>query len=187
MIDPNPVHLGTATGSTGSATSNKDRTLIAAVALLSVPLAAAAGVAGGGRDWALWQWLVVLALAADLGGGMVAHMLPGIRNTYPARPRAPLRSLGFAALHLHLPVMALMLPGAFPMQAAWLGYIWMMGGAVLLLEIPARLRLAAALALSAIGAVLLSRLVPLDSALGWMPLLLFLKILAGHMANPARA
>ncbi len=181
MTDPKPVRSGSWTGVARSGGGKSDRALVVAVALLSIPLTAGAVIAGGGRDWQWWQWLVVLLLAADLGGGMLANMLASTKPAQPAPGKTEWRTLGFAALHFHLPVMALMLPGWMSMQAAWLGYIWMLGGAVLLLGVPARLRLPAGLAITAIGTILLSRLIPLDSALGWMPLIVFLKILAGHM------
>ncbi len=186
MTAPQSSHIGLWKRIVGPATSNGDTLLIVAAMLVSIPLAAAAIVADGGQGWLWWQWLVVLALASDLGGGMLANMLPATKRWYHSPGSPDWRLLGFTAIHLHLPVMALMLPAWMPMQAAWLGYIWLLGGAVLLLAVPMRLRLPAALAISVIGTVLLARLVPLDSALGWMPLVLFLKLLAGHMIPPER-
>jgi len=180
MASPQRAITRLVPGANGGA-NGSDTVLIVAATLLSIPLAAAAVVAGGGGDWQTWQWLVVLALAADLGGGMVANMLPATKRHNHAANRADWRQLAFAALHCHLPVMSLMLPASMPVQPAVLGYIWMLGSATLLLAMPHRVRLAAALGLTVIGIVLLSRLLPLDGALGWMPLMLLLKILAGHM------
>ncbi|OYY70894.1 hypothetical protein [Sphingomonas sp. 28-63-12] len=171
----------------GPGATRADTGLTIAAMVLAVPLAASAIIAAGPVGWHWWQWLFVLLLASDLGGGMIANALPATKRWYHRDRAQEPRMLAFAALHLHLPVLALIVPGAMPLGAALLGYIWLLGGVTALLAVPHRQRLAVALAFTALGTVLLGRLVPIDSALGWMPLALYLKILAGHLIGPDTA
>ncbi|OYY89961.1 MAG: hypothetical protein B7Y45_09560 [Sphingomonas sp. 28-66-16] len=187
MSDGKPKATGLWARIVGPATSRGETAAILAMMALSVPLAAGAVIASGTVGWRWWQWLIVLLLAADLGGGVVANALPATKRWYHAPWVPEWRHLSFAVIHLHLPLMALLVPEAMPLQAAWLGYAWMIGGAAALIAIPARWRLAAAFVLTLAGTTLMARLVPLDSAVGWMPLALMLKILAGHLIGPARA
>ncbi len=171
----------------GPETHGGDRALTIVGMIAAALLAAAAAIASGPIFWLWWQWLIVLAVATDLGGGMIANALPSIkyRNHTPGTP--DWRHFGVALIHLHLPLMALVLPNMMPWRVAWLGYAWLVGGTAILLAVPMRWRLAAGLALTAIGTVLIARLLPIDGALGWMPLALFVKILAGHLIGPDRA
>ena len=144
-------------------------------------LGAAAIQAAGPPFWSWWQWAIVLAAAAELSRGMIGSALIDPRDVGPARRSADWQHLAFAAIQLHLPLMAMVAPSAMPVRAAWLGYAWLVGGAALMLAVPIRLRLAIGLALTAIGTGLMARLVPLDSLLGWMPMLLYLKSFAAHL------
>lgn len=168
----------------GPGASRGETIAIIVAAALAVPLAAGAAVAAGPIGWQWWQWLLVLALAADLGGGMVANALPATKRWYHRGGRPEWRLIAFVAIHLHLPVLALALPGAISVSAAWLGYLWLVGGALALLAVPNRLRLGAAVALTLVGTVLVARMMPMTSAIGWMPLALMLKLLVGHMVAP---
>lgn len=159
--------------------ADRRSTVLGAVA--GALLAAAAVRAAGPPFWYWWQWLIVIGVAAELSGGLVA----GAIATASARG-GDLRRLAFAAIQLHLPLLAMVAPGVMPSRAAWLGYAWAVGGATAMLAIPVRLRLAAGLALTAIGTVLMARSIPLDSLLGWVPILLFLRVFVADMAGPDR-
>jgi len=151
-----------------------------------VVLAIATARASGPLFWSWWQWLLVLAVAADLGGGLIANALPATKAWYHRSGTRDWRRFAFAAIHLHLPLLALAMPGTLPPQIGWLAYAWLVGGAATVIAMPPRLRLAASFALTAIGTVLIARLWPITGAIGWMPLILFLKILAGHLIGPDR-
>ncbi|MBX9730792.1 MAG: hypothetical protein K2X59_05640 [Sphingomonas sp.] len=184
MVEPATKPIGLIARIVGPAATPADTALTLAAMVLAVPLAAGAIVATGAVDWRWWQWLLVLIVASDLGGGIVANALPSTKRWYHGPNGHDRRMLGFALLHVHLPALALIVPEAMPMLAGVLGYIWLIGGVTILLAVPQRYRLAIALMITAIGTVLLARLLPVASALGWMPLALYLKILAGHVIGP---
>lgn len=184
MTMPAPKHARRWGRFTGAVAARTDALAIVAGAMVAVPLAVAAVNASGAPGWLWWQWLVVLALAADLGGGMVANNLPTIKRGTHHPGRRDWSLLGFVAIHLHLPVLALAVPDAMPQGAAWMGYCWLVGGAFVLLAVPDRLRLGLATLLTLVGTVLIAHLVPLDGPIGWMPMALMLKLLVGHMVGP---
>ena len=184
MAGPKAIVPATRGRSVGQQQGRADRRLAVAGAAVGAALAALAIRAAGPPFWLWWQWAIVLAAAAELSGGMVAGALAGTRDTGAPRRSADWRHLAVAAIQLHLPLMAMAVPLAMPVRAAWLGYAWLVGGAALTLAVPVRLRFAGGLALTAIGTVLMARLVPLDGPLGWMPVLLFLKSFAAHSPAP---
>lgn len=168
---------------TGSGADRSATIAIIAATVFAMLLATGAAI-GAGVSWQWWQWLLVLALAADLGSGLVANALTTTKRWYHRSHVAEWRRIAFTALHLHLPLLALAIPDAIGMHAAWLGYLWLVGGATALTGVPDRLRLGGAIWLTLLGTVLLARLIPLTGAIGWMPLALMLKLLVGHMVGP---
>ncbi|MBY0304966.1 MAG: hypothetical protein K2W86_07445 [Sphingomonas sp.] len=184
MVEPATKPIGLLARIVGPAATPADTALTLAAMVLAVPLAAGAILSAGTVDWHWWQWLLVLIVASDLGGGIVANALPSAKSWYHAPNGHDRRMLGFALLQVQLPALALIVPEAMPMLAGLLGYIWLLGGVTILLAAPHRFRLAIAFMITAVGTVLLARLLPVASALGWMPLALYLKILAGHVIGP---
>ncbi len=141
-----------------------------------------------GLDWSWWQWVVVMFLAFDLGGGAIANSLNSAKQFYhsPALPsdsmlsRLARRPLFFASLHVHTIVAAAVLqPQSLPVALLW--YLAMMACAALLLSIPISLRRPAAALMLAASIVVTTRYVFLDVALCWMPSVLCVKILCGHL------
>lgn len=155
-----------------------ERRLVVAGAIAGAALAAVAVRAAGPPFWLWWQWAIVLAAAAELSAGLIASALPTT-----GWAGGDWRRLAFAAIQLHLPLMAMAIPGAMPVRAAWLGYVWLVGGTAAMLALPARWRLAMGLALTGVGTVLMARSVPLDALLGWLPILLFLRVFAAPAAT----
>lgn len=168
---------------TGSGADRSATIAIIAATVFAILLAIGAAI-GAEVSWRWWQWLLVLALSADLGSGLVANALTTTKRWYHRPHVAEWRRIAFTGLHLHLPLLALAIPDAIGMLAAWLGYLWLVGGATALLAVPDRLRLGVAICLTLLGTVLLARLIPLTGAIGWMPLALMLKLLVGHMVGP---
>jgi hypothetical protein len=158
--------------------------LIAMVA--SIGLAAWAALTLGPVHWQWWTWIVILVLASDLGGGLVANALPATQRWYH-RPGGSARDhLGFAAMHIHAFVLAWLAPSALPWRAAIGLYCWMMASCLVVLLAPFPLRKAVAFALTALGTVFFGIRVPIASPLGWVAIVLLLKIVAGHMIGPER-
>lgn len=184
MADPKAKAIGPWGRPVGQHDGRAERRLATAAALIGAALAALTIDAAGPPLWSWWQWTIVLAAAAELSGGMVAGALPGGKSASHARGIGEWRHLAFAAIQLHLPLMAMVAPLAMPTRAAWLGYVWLVGGAALMLAVPTRLRLAIGLALTAIGTVLMARTVPVDGLLGWMPVLLYLRIFVSYLVAP---
>lgn len=156
-----------------------DRRLVVAGAIAGAALAAVAIRAAGPPFWLWWQWAIILAAAAELSGGLVASALQTTGSS-----GGDWRRLAFAAIQLHLPLVAMVVPGAMPARAAWLGYVWLVGGTAVMLALPARWRLAMGLALTAVGTVLMARSAPLDALLGWLPILIFLRVLVAPITAP---
>lgn len=166
----------------GASLSETLATLFAMAA--AAALARWAALAFGPPSWPWWTWLVVLLLASDLGGGLVANALPATKRWYH-RPGTLARShLGFAAVHMHAFVLAWLAPQQMPWLAAALLYAVMLAGSVLVLIMPRAIRLGVAYTVVACGTVVIARYLPLASPLGWVPLVLLLKIVAGHIIGP---
>ena len=165
------------------ASATESAVTLAAMAI-SIPLAAYAGVRQGNPHWPWWTWVVVLALASDLGGGLVANALPATKRWYHRPGSTGSQHLGFAALHVHPLVFAWLAPNQVSWTWALLLYAWMLVGCGAVLVTPRAERLAIAFALTAIGVVTLSAWIPVGSPLGWVSCVLLLKVLAGHMIGP---
>ena len=136
--------------------------------------------------WPWWTWSVVLVLASDLGGGLVANALPATKRWYHRPSASAMGHLSFAAMHVHVFAFAWLVPKEMPWQAAIGLYVWMMIGCVLVLIVPAAIQRALAFALTALGTIGFAAIVPTASPLGWTAIVLLLKILAGHMIGPDR-
>jgi hypothetical protein len=141
----------------------------------------------GGAEWTALQWLVGLAMAFDIGGGVVANGLNSCKRFYHSSAISEDGTLGrlakkhwlFAALHVHLPVASLVwLPDA--MVLALLSYLLLQASAAIVRLTP--LYLARPVAFLITGAVIVAEPVlgpPIDH-LEWLLPLLFLKIVLGH-------
>lgn len=103
-------------------------------AIVGVVLASiCAGVAG--VTWVGWQWAIILFIAFDLVGGVVAMCLPpAIRKIRP--PEEPLRPLAFTAFHLHPFVIGFVLPEADQSAMLVLYAAAVLGVAALMLPVP---------------------------------------------------
>lgn len=92
----------------GEATAHdRQATLVVGLGMMAAAIACArvANV-----HWAGWQWVLVLFVAFDLGGGIAsACMPPTLRSVRPQGD--PLRPLHNAVLHIHPLLLALVVPG----------------------------------------------------------------------------
>lgn len=153
-------------------------------AVATVAVVASAVLADVGWSW--WQWLVVLAVAVDVAGGVPANMLATAKRQYhgevrgePSLGERVLRSpVAFSTLHVHPVALALVLPGSHLWWAvAW--YLTCLLGTAAVMATPLYLHrpTAAAVATSALIAVPL-----LDSppGLAWLGPLLLLKLVVAH-------
>lgn len=164
------------------------RTEKALVLLGALALCAWTAWQAAGLGWWWWQWLVAMFLAFDLGGGAIANSLNSAKQFYhsPALPsdstlsKLARRPVFFASLHIHTIVAA----AVFQLQSlpsAMLWYLALMVCATLLLSIPISLRRPAAALMLAASIVVTTRYVFIDVALCWMPSVLCVKILCGHL------
>jgi hypothetical protein len=136
--------------------------------------------------WTWWQWLLVLAVAIDVAGGVPANMLATAKRQYHGAPTAPatarerlLRNpVAFSALHLHPFALTVALPDSHLMWAsAW--YLVCLAGTAAVVATPLYLHrpLAAAIATSTFVAV---PLIDAPDGLSWLGPLLVLKLVVAH-------
>jgi hypothetical protein len=153
-------------------------------AMVAGPGLAIAWALAAGVDWAWWQWLVLAILACDLVGGLACNGLEPAKRWHHRPGRPPNAHFLFCALHVHPLILALAMPDAMPWRTALIVYGLLLAGAGLVIGVPARLKTAVSLLVSAVAILACSlRLAPL-SALGWVPVVLFLKVLAGFLVPP---
>lgn len=124
-------------------------------------------------DWAEWQWGVVLFVAFDLVGGVMAMSLrPAIRKLRP--PDDPLRPVLFAAFHIHPLLLALLLP-----DAEWLVmcaiYASVLAGVLLIAAMPEDYRPGTALAWCAFALAAIA-LLGFPAGLEWLAPAYLLKL-----------
>jgi hypothetical protein len=167
------------------ATATEQLLPLAGAILLPVWLVLA--VVSAGTIWTFWQWIIALALAPDLGRGVVANGLNSCKRFYhtPAHEgegafvRAAKNHWLFTAFHLHpIIVYAMWAP-----DYLWVGLVWY---GVLLLSVAVvravPLYLARPVAFLLVGAAIVAQpaVVPSIPHLEWLVPLLFLKIVLGH-------
>ncbi|WP_019961634.1 hypothetical protein [Woodsholea maritima] len=134
----------------------------------------------------LWQGALILFLAFDLCGGVIANFLNSCKRYYhaPAQPgegrigRAFKHSFVFTLCHIH-PIIAAGLLGA-GWQVGLIWYVALQLACLSVLAVPLYLRrpLAAGLCLFAI--IIAHSFLPLGPGLSWFIPCLFLKLILGH-------
>lgn len=157
--------------------------------LAAIALCLWTGWAARDLGWSLLQWGVALFFAFDVGGGAIANHLNAAKRFYHAPGSADDRliirwarnSLLFASAHVH----AIIAAAVFSPDALWIGcgwYVGMMVSAALVTRAPLTLARPVA-ALSVATAIVISLHVPFIDGLEWLPGLLFLKIVLGHVVR----
>jgi hypothetical protein len=144
----------------------------------------------GALEWTWWQYLLAAAIAADLGGGMVANSLNSCKRFY----HSPLRDneIGFtrlaknhyffSALHIYP-----LLVGLFFGNVDWLyGLFWygaLLLSTVVVLKAPLYLRRPLAMLLILLALLANYYLIEPASSFEWLVPALFLKIVYGHLVR----
>ncbi len=153
-------------------------------AMIAGPGLAVAWALAAGAAWAWWQWLVLAILASDLVGGLACNALGPAKRWHHRTGRPANSHFLFCALHVHPLILALAIPEAMNWRSALVVYGLLLAGAGLVIGAPARLKNAVALLASAAAIIVcFLRLAP-TGAVGWLPAVLYLKVLAGYLVPP---
>lgn len=165
------------------------RSEVALVWLAAVALFAWTAWSGAGLEWRWWQWGIAAFLALDIGGGAVANCLNSAKRFYHTPPaptdtrmsRLARRPLVFAAIHIHALVAAFAFaPTMLGASLAW--YVALVAAAVLVRFTPLALARPVA-ALTVTAAITVSSRFGFIEGLEWLPAMMFLKIVFGHMVR----
>jgi hypothetical protein len=131
-------------------------------------------------DWTIWQWMILVVLALDLFGGVVANGTGAARRWYHRPGQTRRDHFLFVAVHLaQLVVFAL----AFP-SANWLtvigAYAYLLLSALAILAAPTELQRPVSY-LSYIGALGVALLFNAPTGLEWFLPILYFKLLVSHL------
>jgi len=155
-----------------------ERWLSYLTAFVGAGVAAAIGAAAGYPS----PIIVVLAvLGFDLFGGAVVNATAAVSRRFHTR-----RQVIFVAAHVHLPVLALILP-AYPWSTAITLYAGTLTAAVVVATAGPTSKRPLAFAAAAGLLVVAVTLLPTPPALAWLAPLLILKLLLGHLLPGPRA
>jgi hypothetical protein len=167
----------------GAGTTRGERATVWVGTVLGV----AAVVSGAPQGWSWWQWGLVVVLAADLVGGVVANSLSTAKRQYhgghaPAARRSSTRVLRsstvFASAHVHPFVVALLLPDAsWRWAAGW--YVGCVVSVFLVHRVPLHLQRPTAFAAVAVLLVA-APLVAAPEGLAWFGPVLAVKLVGAH-------
>jgi hypothetical protein len=136
--------------------------------------------------WRWWHWLLLLALVADLVGGVVANSLGSAKGLYhtpwpssgPFRHRILRNHLAFAALHVHPFVVVMLFPGSrWAWAAGW--YAAAVIGVGLVAAAPTYLKRPAAMGVATL-ALLVADMAAGPGGLAWLGPTLVLKLVVAH-------
>ncbi len=144
--------------------------------------------------WPLWVLLVTVAVAADLGGGVVANFLPSCKRFYHQQPslealwweKALLNPLVFSALHIY-PILIWAIHSDVQVRVGVLWYLLLLGFTIILRGTPDNLKRPAA-GLIVLAVLLLNALaLPSPAGLSWFIPALFIKLVLAHQVPPEAA
>lgn len=166
--------------------ATKSEKIIAYASGLLVPLALLFAGIKGMVHWTWWQWLIAIAIAADISAGAVANALNSCKRFYhsPVQPgeenfRLVKNHLFFTALHVYPLIVWL----AFD-RTNWLfAVVWytlLLLAAWIILRIPLYLRRPVSVAIVVSVILMNTYLVTPIAGFEWFAPLLFIKIIAGH-------
>lgn len=137
-------------------------------------------------SWTWWQWALAVALVVDVAGGVPANALGTAKRLYhrrqpsglPAAQRIARHHVTFAALHVHVLVVALTFPDATLAWALWWYALPVVGTAVV---VAAPLHLHRPLAAGTVTvAVIAAPVLEAPAGLAWLGPVLALKLVASH-------
>ncbi len=142
-------------------------------------------------NWPVWQLVLALVIAVDLGAGAVANILDSCARYYAAGPlptdpwlvRQIKNPYIFTAIHIYpLLVWGIYGPGGW--VYGLVGYALVVAASIAVMRVPVRYQRPLAYLITvlviAYGAVLL----PAPAGFAWLMPVLFLKLVAGHAVKP---
>jgi len=159
---------------------------IAYIGGLIVPIALALLGIKGVVHWAWWQWIIAIAIGADISAGAVANALNSCKRFYhsPIKPgeekyRLAKNLIFFSALHIYPLIIWLGFDRANWMFAViWYTLLvfstWVVG------QIPLYLRRPASITIVVIVILANTYLISPIPGFEWLAPLLFIKIIVGH-------
>jgi hypothetical protein len=131
-------------------------------------------------DWSALQTVVAVLFAFDIGGGVVVNATRSGRRYWHRDSVTRARELTFFAVHVHPFVLASLWSGFSLTQATGL-YVSMLAFAVVVVAAtPGYLKRPVAFGMTAIGLVLGATVFRAPPGLVWLPLLYYVKLVAGH-------
>ncbi|MFI7079257.1 hypothetical protein ACIBO1_18355 [Micromonospora sp. NPDC049903] len=139
-----------------------------------------AGAVGAAAGYPVPIVLLLTVLGFDLFGGAVVNATVSASRRFHTGADVVRRQLVFVAAHVHLPVVALVLP-AYPWSTAIVLYAGTLAAAVLIATAAPALKRPLAFAASTVLLVAAVTLSPVPTALAWLAPMLILKLLLGHL------
>lgn len=169
--------------------ATKSEKIIAYVSGLLVPLVLLYLGLNGIVRWNWWQWILAIAIGADISAGAVANALNSCKRFYhsPIQPgeenfRIQKNPLLFTAFHIY-PVIVWL---AFD-RANWLfAVVWyalLLLSAWIVLRIPLYLRRPVSVAIVLLAILMNAYLITPVGGFEWLAPLLFIKIISGHVVR----
>lgn len=166
--------------------ATKSEKAVAYASGLLVPLVLLVLGLKGVLHWAWWQWIIAIAIGADISAGAVANALNSCKRFYhsPIQPgeekyRILKDPLFFTAFHIYPLIVWL----AFD-RTNWLfAVVWytlLLLGAWIILRIPLYLRRPVSIAIVLLVILMNTYLLTPIAGFEWLAPLLFIKIIAGH-------
>ncbi len=153
----------------------------------SAVLAATAQLAWALRfgHWSVPQTIVAMLFAFDIGGGVVVNTTRSGRRYWHRDGVRRAKELTFSAVHMHPFVIAWLWPGFSLLQATGLYASMLAFAVVVAVATPGYLQRPVAFGLTAIGLVLGITVFRAPPGLVWLPLLYYVKLVAGHAVADA--
>ncbi|MFE2294959.1 hypothetical protein [Streptomyces sp. NPDC059452] len=124
--------------------------------------------------------IVIGVVAFDLFGGTVVNATRSAKRRFHRPGRTSRHHFAFVAAHVQPFVLALSVPG-FGWLPAGILYVLTLGGAAVILTVPAELRRPVAFAVSALAITAASAWVAVPGALAWLAPVLVIKLLLAHL------
>lgn len=136
--------------------------------------------------WPVWQWVVAVAVCADIGGGVVANSLNSCKRFYHSPigagdgvvTRILKRPMLFTAFHVHTIIVSWIWdPKILMVGIGW--YAALLAATFVTLKVPVYLQRPTGILFATVAIVATTRL-PAVAQFEWLPGLIFIKLVVGH-------